>query len=140
MQLNCKKTSAIALYVALAANAFAMLNDDEALAAARATLAKMTLEEKTQMCAGSGTMTLPAIPRVGIDREWTMSDNSSTVRAAMDRWSWNYVNPKAENTKLPSLSALAQTWDVEWARRHGEVLGMAIHDRGPHAAYASETE
>ena len=130
MQLNCKKTSAIALCVALAANAFAMLSDDEALAAARATLAKMTLEEKTQMCAGSGTMTLPAIPRVGIDREWTMSDNSSTVRAAMDRWSWDYVNPKAENTKLPSLSALAQTWDVEWARRHGEVLGAECRDRG----------
>ena len=42
MQLNCKKTSAIALYVALAANAFAMLNDDEALAAARASYSPYT--------------------------------------------------------------------------------------------------
>ncbi len=108
----------------------AMLSDEDALAAARATLANMTLQEKTQMLAGSGTMTLPAVPRVGIDREWTMSDNSSTVRSALDRWSWKYPEPRETGTKLPSLSALAQTWDVEWARRHGEVLGDECRDRG----------
>lgn len=107
-----------------------MLNDEEALKVARETLAKMTLEEKVQMLGGSGTMTLSAIPRVGIAREWLMSDNSSTVRPAMHRWDWGYVEPKSENTKLPSLSALAQTWDPRWARRHGEVLGAEMRDRG----------
>lgn len=116
------------LLATLSANA--MLTDDAALAAARATLAKMTLREKTQLLAGSGTMTLPAIPRVGIEREWTMSDSSSTVRSSLDRWGWDYVEPKEVNTKLPSLSALAQTWDVAWARRHGEVLGAECRARG----------
>lgn len=103
---------------------------DAAEERARETLRRLTLDEKTLLLAGSGTMTLPAIPRVGIDREWTMSDSSSTVRPAMSRWSWNYEEPKSQNTKLPSLSALAQTWDVEWARRHGEVLGAECRDRG----------
>ena len=59
-----------------------------------------------------------------------MSDNSSTVRPAMNRWNWGYTEPKSENTKLPSLSALAQTWDVRWAKKHGEVLGAEMRDRG----------
>ena len=116
---------------ALAAGcAVAQLSDDEALKAAKEALAKMTLEEETQLLAGSGTMTLAAIPRVGINAEWTMSDNSSTVRPAMNRWDWGYPQPRSENTKLPSLSALAQTWDVEWARKHGETLGAEMRDRG----------
>ena len=113
-----------------AISCFAMLDDDAALAAARDTLSKMTLEEKALLTGGSGTMTLSAIPRVGIMKEWTMSDNSSTVRPTMDRWSWDYTKPRSENTKLPSLSALAQTWDPEMARLHGEVLGAEMRDRG----------
>ena len=125
------KTLLVAAAAALSVGStFAMLSDEEALKAARATLAKMTLEEKVKMLGGSGTMTLSAVPRVGIAREWTMSDNSSTVRPAMNRWDWGYLEPKSENTKLPSLSALAQTWDPGWARKHGEVLGAEMRDRG----------
>ena len=113
-----------------AISCFAMLDDEAALKAARETLAKMTLEEKALLTGGSGTMTLSAIPRVGITKEWTMSDNSSTVRPQMNRWDWGYTNPRSENTKLPSLSALASTWDVEMARLHGEVLGAEMRDRG----------
>ena len=124
------KMAMAALAVSAATGANAMLTDDEALEAAREVLGRMTLEEKTMMLGGSGTMTLAAIPRVGIMKEWTMSDNSSTVRPAMNRWNWGYVEPKSENTKLPSLSALAQTWDVKWAKKHGEVLGAEMRDRG----------
>ena len=124
------KMTMAALAVSAATGARAMLTDDEALKAARETLAKMTLEEKTMLTAGSGTMTIAAIPRVGIMSEWTMSDNSSTVRPQLSRTGWDYTQPKAANTKLPSLSALAQTWDVAWARRHGEVLGAEMRDRG----------
>jgi beta-glucosidase len=109
---------------------FAMLDDATASKAARETLAKMTLEEKVLLTGGSGTMTLSAIPRVGIAKEWTMSDNSSTVRPQMKRWDWGYTDPRSENTKLPSLSALASTWDPEMARLHGEVLGAEMRDRG----------
>ena len=122
-----------ATFVAAASAAiscFAMLDDEAALKAARETLAKMTLEEKVLLTGGSGTMTLSAIPRVGITKEWTMSDNSSAVRPQMNRWDWGYTKPRSENTKLPSLSALASTWDVELARLHGEVLGAEMRDRG----------
>ena len=130
MRTLCGTILAAAAMVGAFAAQGAAIDEREAESLARATLAKMTLEEKTQLLAGSGTMTLPAIPRVGIDREWLMSDNSSTVRSALDRWGWDYVEPKSENTKLPSLSALAQTWDIDWARRHGEVLGAECRDRG----------
>ena len=125
-----QKMTVALLAIFAAAGVKAMLTDDEALKAARETLAKMTLEEKAMLTAGNGTMTLAAIPRIGIAREWTMSDNSSTVRPALCRLGWDYVEPKAESTKLPSLSALAQTWDPSWARRHGEVLGAEARDRG----------
>ncbi|MBQ9432195.1 MAG: glycoside hydrolase family 3 C-terminal domain-containing protein [Kiritimatiellae bacterium] len=108
----------------------AMLDDDAAINVARETLAKMTLEEKVSLCGGSGTMTLPAIPRVGINSEWTMSDNSATVRPQMNRWDWGYTKPKSQNTMLPCLSALAATWNTELAYAHGDVLGAEMRDRG----------
>ena len=104
-----KRTVIFCAVLAAALAADAMLDDDAALAAARATLAKLTLREKTRLLAGSGTMTLPAVPGAATAREWTMSDSSSTVRASLDRWGWDYVEPQTENTRLPSLSALAQT-------------------------------
>ena len=128
--MNTLKTAGLAAVALGALSSFGMLKDEEALKAARETLAKMTLEEKTMMLGGSGTMTLAAIPRVGIMKEWTMSDNSSTVRPQMTRWSWDYTQPKTENTKLPSLSALAQTWDTSLAKRHGETLGAEMRERG----------
>ena len=127
--MNTLKTAGLAAVALGALSSFGMLKDEEALKAARETLAKMTLEEKTMMLGGSGTMTLAAIPRVGIMKEWTMSDNSSTVRPQMTRWSWDYTQPKTENTKLPSLSALAQTWDTSLAKRHGETLGAEMRER-----------
>ncbi len=129
MDMKAKTTFAVAAAFGSLA-CFAMLDDAAALKAAQETLAKMTLEEKVKLTGGSGTMTLSAIPRVGIQKEWTMSDNSSTVRPEMKRWDWGYTEPRSENTKLPSLSALAETWDVEMARLHGEVLGAEMRDRG----------
>lgn len=102
---------------------FALVSDDEAEALARSVLGRMTLEEKTMMTGGSGTMTLAALPRIGISREWTFADSSSTVRAKMSRWDWSYCGTNDEATVLASLSGLASTWNVDLARRHGEVLG-----------------
>src|SRR5574344_2000283 len=78
--------------------------EDAAMEQAQAVLAKMTLEEKVSILSGSGTMTLNPIPRVGIDKEWTMSDNSATVRADMERWGWGYCGKGDESTVLPALS------------------------------------
>ena len=125
-----KRFSVTAMATAATFAAQAMLSDDAALAAARATLAKMTLEEKVLMVGGSGTQTLAAIPRVGIVREWRMHGNSSTVRGNLEHMTWRYERPITVNTMLPSTSALVQTWDVEWARKHGEVIGAEMRDRG----------
>ena len=130
MNKTTLKMALTALAVSAATGAKAMLTDEEALKQAREVLAKMTLEEKTMLLGGSGTMTIAAFPRLGITNEWTMSDNSSTVRPQMGRWDWAYVEPKTANTKLPSLSALAQTWDRSWAKRHGETLGAEMRARG----------
>lgn len=130
MKTDMLRFATVVAAASAAISCFAMLDDEAALKAARETLAKMTLEEKALLTGGSGTMTLSAIPRVGITKEWTMSDNSSTVRPQMNRWDWDYTKPRSENTKLPSLSALASTWDVELARLHGEVLGAEMRDRG----------
>ena len=116
--------------VCAAYSLFAMLDDAEATRVAKEVFAQMTLEEKCQLLGGSGTFTIAAFPRLGIEKEWTFADNSSTVRPSRERWSWNRSQPETENTKLPSLSALAQTWDRQLARVHGEVLGAECRDRG----------
>ena len=120
----------VAALAALAANA--LVDDATAERNARERLAKMTLEEKCSLMAGSGTMTLPAIPRVGIMREWKFSDNSQTVRQDIDRWSFEHAGKAEEQyaTVLPTLSALASTWNVELARAHGEALGEEARGRG----------
>ena len=107
------------------------VSDDDALSQARAALAKLSLEEKVSLCAGNGTFTLNAIPHAGIKEEWYFSDNSSTVNAEMNRWTWGASGAKGdESTMLPSMSALASTWNVELARAHGDVLGSEAAHRG----------
>ena len=104
--------------------------DAAALAEARAFLSKMTLEEKVLLLSGNGTMTVSAIPRLGITREWTFSDNSHTVRADMSRWSWAYCGTNDHSTVLPTCSALGATWNTDLAALHGEVLGSELRERG----------
>ncbi|MCR5413337.1 MAG: glycoside hydrolase family 3 C-terminal domain-containing protein [Kiritimatiellae bacterium] len=120
--------AAVAFLGALAA--FAGTSDPAAMEKAREILSKMTLEEKVSLCAGSGTMTLPAVPRVGIDREWTMSDSSHTVRADMERWTFKCRSSGDEATVLPTLSALASTWNTDLAERFGHVIGREARARG----------
>ena len=121
------------LFAALSMTAVAVaeVSDGEALRLARETLAKLTLEEKVSLCAGNGTFTLNAIPHAGIPDEWYFSDNSSTVNAEMNRWTWGASGATGdESTVLPSMSALASTWDVALARAHGDVLGAEAAHRG----------
>jgi beta-glucosidase len=104
--------------------------DENALARARDILARMTLEEKVLLCAGNGSMTMSAIPRVGIDRELQYADTSHTVRGNMERWDWGCTDTGDESTVLPTLSALAATWDVDLATRFGHVMGEQARARG----------
>ena len=103
------------------------VTDAEAFEIARERLAGLTLEEKVELTAGSGTMSIK-VPGTG--REWLMSDSSHTVRADMDRWTWGYCGSGDEATVMPSLSALAATWSREAAAAYGHVLGEEARARG----------
>lgn len=126
------KTKLAVVLTFFAALAYARTpSDAEALTRARERLARMTLDEKASLCGGSGTMSLPAVPRVGITNEWQFSDSSHTVRATMDRWSWAYAHPEEDrSTVLPTLNALACTWNTGLAGRFGDVLGSEARARG----------
>ena len=73
---------------AVCGSARAVLDDAAAEAKAREILAKMTLEEKVSLTGGNSTMYLNAIPRVGIVREWAMSDCSHAMKPEHGRRVW----------------------------------------------------
>lgn len=110
--------------------------DDAALARAREKLSRLTLDEKVMLCGGSGTMTLRVPGSLFADgadaREWKFSDNSHTVRCDLDRWNWDHDGDEHSQfcTVLPTLCALATTWNPSLARLHGEVLGDEARARG----------
>ncbi len=118
---------AIAAMVSVAAAVAGAASGDAALDRARARLATLTLDEKAALTAGSGTMSM-AVPGTG--REWQMSDSSHTVRANMERWTWDCISTNDESTVLPTLSALAATWDRNLAERYGHVIGEEARARG----------
>ena len=88
---------------------------------------RLSLEEKVLLTAGSGSMTM-RVP--GCDREWQFSDNSQTVRADMERWSWDCISTNDDATVLPNLSALAATWSRDCAEAFGHVMGEQARARG----------
>ncbi|MEI6279535.1 MAG: glycoside hydrolase family 3 C-terminal domain-containing protein [Verrucomicrobiae bacterium] len=93
-------------------------------------LSKMTLEEKVSLCRGVSTMSVNAIPRVGLKDEFTMSDGPHTVRPDLNRGSFAPVGGNDDfSTSLPPLSALAATWDPAMATKFGHVLGLEARDR-----------
>ena len=100
---------------------------DDALDRAKARLATLTLDEKVRLTGGSGTMCLE-VP--GSDVEWQFSDSSHTVRANMERWTWDCTDTGDEATVLPTLSALASTWNRDLAAAHGHVIGAEARARG----------
>jgi beta-glucosidase len=94
-------------------------------------LAKLTLEEKVALLAGNSTMSIAAQPKIGLNDEFWFSDGPHTVRPELDRHTFNSANRTDDvATVLPTLSALATTWDVDLARRFGELLGREARDRG----------
>ena len=105
--------------------------DLDAIRRAELALAELTLEEKVALLAGNGTMSIAAQPKIGLGDEFWFSDGPHTVRPELDRRTFNSANRTDDvATVLPTLSALAATWDVELARRFGELLGREARDRG----------
>ena len=109
-----------------------LASSDGALERARERLSKLTLEEKASLVGGSGTMTLGTVERAGITNEWTFSDNSHTIRPRLKRWTWDHEESSEADkaTVLPSMGALAATWNKDLAQMHGEVMGEEARARG----------
>jgi len=121
----------VALAAVASYPAFAVVDEDRSVALARATLAKMTLEEKTSLLGGCATMYLNAIPRVGIVREWAFSDCGHCVKPEHRRDNFGYVDGVDDrSTALPCISALAMTWNPKLAAKHGDVMGEQMRARG----------
>lgn len=104
------------------------VSDEQAMTMAEEKLKNLTLEEKVKLCHGSGTFTMGTMPKIGIDKEFQMSDNSSTVRPDVERLTWKNGNETA--TALPSLSALGATWDRDLVYKFGDALGKEARARG----------
>ena len=106
--------------------------DEDALAKAHLILETLSLEEKAALCAASGTMTIAAPKRAGATNEWQISDGSCTIRPDLERWTWQEVVTTNDQsaTVLPSLQAVASTWNTELAALHGTVMGMEARARG----------
>ena len=106
------------------------LGDDVAEKLAREKLAAMTLEEKTSLCGLCATMYLNALPRVGIDREWSFNDCGHCMKPEHNRDRWGYVEGvDDQSTSLPCPSALATTWNPRLAEKHGHVMGEQMRSR-----------
>ena len=95
-----------------------------------ALLAKMTLEEKVAMCHANSKFYSAGAPRFGIE-ELAMMDGPHGVRSEPMRDEWTCLNREEDKcTYLPTLSALAATFDTTLARRFGETLGSEARFRG----------
>ena len=105
--------------------------DAAALARAEAALAQLSLEEKIALLAGNGTMSLAAQPKIGLVDEFWFSDGPHTVRPELARNNFNSAGRDDDHaTVLPTLVALAATWDEDLALCFGELLGREARARG----------
>lgn len=131
MRIKCAMVimSMLACAASVSARAAA---DEDALAKAHLILETLSLEEKAALCAASGTMTIAAPRRAGATNEWQISDGSCTIRPDLERWSWQETATTNDQsaTVLPSLQAVASTWNAELAALHGTVMGMEARARG----------
>src|SRR6266850_94118 len=88
-----------------------------------ALLAKMTLDEKLTLIGGTNDFYIQALPRPGLPA-LRMSDGPLGV------------HDYGPTTAYPAGIALAASWDVDLARRVGEMMGKDARARGVHFVLA----
>ena len=95
-------------------------------------LARMTLEEKVGMLAGSGWMESTGVPRLGVPaikmadgpmgiRLWTGSSAVTSVEGAVRTFT---------STAFPAGIDVAASWDPALAREEGQVIGQEVASVG----------
>ncbi|KAF1303134.1 glycoside hydrolase family 3 protein [Enterococcus sp. JM9B] len=91
---------------------------------------RMTLDEKIGMVHGDGLFKTKGIDHLAIP-SLKMSDGPMGVRNEFKNDAWQPLKNNDDYvTYLPSISALASTWNRELAFRDGEVLGREARGRG----------
>jgi beta-glucosidase len=107
---------------------------DPAEALADHLLGKLTLEEKVSLCHGDGTMSMNAIPDIGLTDEFWMSDGPNNVRIDLNGMDYGPAKPQkdpsVQSTAFPRLVELAATWDRGLALKFGQALGEEARARG----------
>lgn len=97
---------------------------------AKALTEKLTLEEKIGMIHGAQLFQTKGVKRLGIP-PLKMSDGPMGVRHEFQPDSWETIGLSDDYvTYLPSLSALAATWNRKLAYETGSVLGAEARGRG----------
>ncbi len=94
---------------------FALPGDDAALSRARERLAKLSLADKVALCAGSSAGEYPAMPEAGISNAWRFCGFPFAASGA---------------AALPTMPALAETWNVALAEAAGEAIGAQARALG----------
>jgi beta-glucosidase len=80
----------------------------------KASVDKLTIEEKIRLLTGEDFWTTYALPNIGL-RKMVVSDGPSGVRGEL----WDERSP---SLSLPSATAFASTWDRDVLSRVGEVM------------------
>ncbi|MBO4733313.1 MAG: glycoside hydrolase family 3 protein, partial [Clostridia bacterium] len=89
----------------------------------------MTTEEKVAMCHANSKFTSSGAKRFGIG-ELCMMDGPHGVRSEVMRDEWTCLNREEDRcTYLPTLSALAATFNTDLSRMFGETLGSEARYR-----------
>lgn len=100
---------------------------------------RMTLDEKIGMVHGDGLFKTKGIDHLAIP-SLKMSDGPMGVRNEFKNDAWQPLKNNDDYvTYLPSISALASTWNRELAFRDGEVLGREARGRGKRYYFISRS-
>ena len=92
-------------------------------------LGRMTLEEKISQVHADSKFSTAAIPRLGIPRRW-IDDGPHGVREDVGPYNWRAAGHTDDfATSMPSLCALASTWNLDLAAAYGNVIGQESRKR-----------
>lgn len=99
-------------------------------------LEQLTLEEKIRMVHGNGLFRTGGVKRLGIPELYT-SDGPCGVRCDFKDDEWLPIGTSHDYvTYLPCNSAITSTWNVELAKKSGDVLGSEVRGRGKDVSLA----
>lgn len=91
---------------------------------------QLTLDEKISMIHGGGLFRTSGVERLGIP-PLVMTDGPIGIRADFEDTKWIPCGMTSDYTSyFPSGSALAATYNVEMAKKNGQVLGAEARGRG----------